>query len=230
MSESTNMECQEYQTNMERNDKEESDSNYDNTHKNEYYINDENNDFNKDNNTNEPYKDTIKVPPIDVYKMDQNEQDEKKQLEELLEQKRLLDEEREKQLEKEIKQHIEDVRNNLAIFLRWIKASLNEKNLYKSFSDNFTAEYRMELFENICEFFKDDTFITDEILFYWKYLVVFLLRTSKKYKSSLDDLVFNLDNQETNLRLVKEKYIFRCFIDDSPICYFKENGTDYYVS
>lgn len=160
----------------------------------------------------------------------------KKELVQLLEQKKQIEEnkirekEEEEKLKIELEKHIEDVRINLNIFLSWMKNSLLDENTYKSFKKDFNPEYCSKLFDNICEFFKDNSFVTDEILFYWKFMVICLLRTSKKYKSLLGNLTFDLEKRETNLRIVKEKYIFRCFIDENHICYFKENGTDYYVS
>ncbi len=163
--------------------------------------------------------------------------DEETELEWLIKQKNelLKEEERirldEEQLEQELKQHTEDAKNNLSIFLHWIKNNncLSEE-LYKNFCENFSEVYRSELFENICEFFRDETYVTDEILFYWKSIVVHLLKKSKKYRGSIGDLVFNPVEQHTNLKIVKEKYIFKCFIDCERICYFKENGIDYYIS
>ena len=133
-------------------------------------------------------------------------------------------------LQKKMEEHIENTANNFNIFLTWIKQNLGEKNLYKSFSDNFTSEYRVELYEGISEFFNDELMVTDDILFYWKFIVVTLMRSSRKYKSYIDDLIFDLETRNTNVVLVKEKHIFRCFVADEPICYFKENGNDYYVS
>lgn len=130
-------------------------------------------------------------------------------------------------------QHIQDVENNLAIFTTCMRAILKEPsklNLYDAFSQNFDMGYRSSLFENVCEFFKNEEFITDEILFYWKLLIVCLLKSSRRYKTRIDDLVLDMENQSTNLRLVREKYTIRCFINDEHICYFKDNGDAYYVS
>ncbi|XWV24856.1 mg583 protein [Tupanvirus deep ocean] len=175
-------------------------------------------------NTNEPTSES------------NNENNDAEELEKLLKQKQELDEikrqeeEEEKELKKKLEQHIEDVRTNLAMFSKWMKNKKLFDNLYKDFCNDFSPEYRSELFENVCEFFKDESFVTDDILFYWKHLVVHLLKTSKKYKYYLQDLVFDHETHDTNLRLVREKYIFKCFIGEEQLCYFKENGTDYYVS
>ena len=133
-------------------------------------------------------------------------------------------------LQKKLEEHVADANNNLNIFLTWITQNLNESDIYKLFSENFTSEYRVDLYENICEFFNDESMVSDDILFYWKFIVTILMKSSKKYKSYLGDLIFDLDTHNTNMVLVREKHIFRCFIADEPICYFKENGSDYYVS
>lgn len=136
----------------------------------------------------------------------------------------------EEMLEMEMKQHIEEVRNNLGIFSSWMNGCSERKNLYKDFCNDFSLDYRTKLFENICEFFKDENFITDDILFYWKYMTICILKINKKYNSRLKKLVFNFENKETNFKMVKEKYIFKCFINNKQLCFFKENGSDYYVS
>lgn len=182
---------------------------------------------------------------IDTYDVDinnKNSQQKKEELSEedelsaLLKQKQRIKDEETKELEAakklqlEYEQHIEDAHNNLKIFATWMQCSLSEKELYKAFRENFTEEYRTALFEDICEFFKDPSFVTDDVLFFWKFIVISLLRTSRKYKSYITDLVFDLDSRVTNFRMIKTKYIYRCFIGEEPICYFKENGNDYYIS
>lgn len=157
-----------------------------------------------------------------------NDCEEKSDLESLLKMKETI--ESEEILKKKYQEHISNVQHNLNIFLLWMKNNNNKKNLYKDFCDTFSTEYRIQLFENINEFFKDETFVTDEILFYWKYLTIFLLKINKKYQSHLQNLSLNFEDKETNLKMVKEKYIFKCFIDEEQICFLKDNGTDYYVS
>lgn len=168
----------------------------------------------------------------DTTDLDNLNESHEKEITELLNQKKQIDDlkkmkDEETRLEKI---YHEDVQNNLNIFLTWMRSSLEEKNLYKFYCDNFNVEYRIALFKNIVEFFRDETFVTDEILFYWKYMVIFLLSSSKKYKSYLSNLEMDVKTFVTNFRMVREKYVFRCFIDEDQICYFKENGTDYYVS
>lgn len=173
-----------------------------------------------------------------------DEKDHSEEFQQMLDQRRQLEiqqlQEREDAIDEELllkklEEHMNDARNNFNIYLTWIESygpnlSHSDGNFYKSFSDVFSTEYRENLYANICEFFNDETMVTDDVLFYWKYMVVVLLRSSRKYRSYIDHLVFDLKTKETNLVLVKEKHIFRCFVNDKPICYFKENGCDYYVS
>lgn len=133
-------------------------------------------------------------------------------------------------IDDEYQQHVEEVHNNINIFLTWADQVTNAPNLHELFIENFDVQYRIDLFENINEFFNDTTFISDRILFYWKLLVIDIIKHSKKYSNRYDDLTVDVVNLTSNLRLVREKHIFRCFLDNEPICYFKENGTDYYVS
>ena len=161
---------------------------------------------------------------------EENNEDEETQLADLLKKHKQLEEAAEEELQKQIEQHIEDCRNNLNIFSQWVDNKTNSESLYALFKKEFDDNYRSDLFCNICEFFNDPQFVTDDLLFSWKCMVVCLLKASKKYKGYLSDLVFVPKTKETNFRLVKEKYIFRCFIGEKHLCYFKENGNDYYVS
>ncbi|AYV85113.1 MAG: hypothetical protein Satyrvirus4_10 [Satyrvirus sp.] len=157
---------------------------------------------------------------------DVDELSELRELQDLLDKKKLIEE----NIEENKEQSTEDLNNNLNIFTTWMKKNYADKYLYKSFVDNFHAEYRSQLFENVYDFFKNESFVTDEILFYWKLIIICLIKNHKKFKLCLDDLVLDMDSKETNLRLVKDKHIFKCFIDKEQICFFKENSNDYYVS
>ncbi len=158
-------------------------------------------------------------------------------IESLLEKKRRIEQE-EKELQEEIDNHLQNVRNNLQIFIVWAKNTHSREDFYKKFVEEFDDNYRSQLFENVCEFFNDDTFVSDECVFYWKSIVVNLLTTNKKYSQKLVELKENsgkelktdLKLMTTNLRLVKQKYIFKCFVEDEPVCFFKENGVNYYLS
>jgi len=152
-------------------------------------------------------------------------------LEELLEQNKKINETALHDIQEEYKKYIEDVHNNLNIFATWVKNQLDLQKLYQIFANDFDEKYRSDLFENMYDFFLDDKFVTDNMIFYWKCLVINLLQNNKKYKSYISDLHIDFYNMETNFRLIKEKkkYIFKCFIEDEMICYFKENGNMYYV-
>lgn len=157
-----------------------------------------------------------------------NEED--KELLKLLEMKEKINMAQKEALEAEYDKHIEGCKNNLNIFVTWFKSNSYNNNLYNDFTKNFSTNYRIELFENINEFFMEENLITDDVIYYWKNLVIALLYNSKKYKSYLKNLEFDEKNKSVNLRLVPKKLIFECFIGDEHLCYFKENGFDYYVS
>ena len=125
---------------------------------------------------------------------------------------------------------MEDAKNNFSIFETWINNNLQNQNLYHDMCTQFDVRYRMDLFEDMSEHFLDDSMISSELVFYWKILIVSLLRINKKYRSYLNNLLVDTDNLKCNLALVKEKSIFRCFLNEEHLCYFKENGNDYYVS
>lgn len=173
----------------------------------------------------------------------QQDEEEEKILAELLEQKKKLNElkqqeEEEENFKREFEQHMEDVKNNINIFLTWSNEHYTEDDFYKNFSKNFSKDYRMALFENICNFFKDENIITDDVLWYWKILIINIIKSHKKYKYYIDnkneyfdeDFIFDINNRTTNLNIVKEKHILRCFVGENPLCYFKENGNEYYAS
>lgn len=196
-----------------------------------------NNQKNQDYHIGENIEQEINnVKEIDVqdYYIDEKKEDETAELEKILKKTQELCEQIKKgddeKFNIELKQHVEDVQNNLGIFSAWIKGRKSFDNLYKDFGRDFSCDYRSQLFENIYEFFNDSSFVTNEILFQWKHIVVSLIKSHKKYKYCLDNLFFDKDTQDTNFKLVKEKYIFKCFLGEEQICYFKENGNDYYVS
>lgn len=158
---------------------------------------------------------------------------EQRELEELARLNREIKEEEEaeeEELRRAYEQHLTNVKDNFSTFINWITDAKIDSNLYKNYSEYFDDQFRSDLFVNICEFFKDENYVTDDVLFYWKCLTISLMRNSRKYKSSLDELIFDLEEKSTNLRLVPQKCLFRCFIEDEPICYLKENGNSYYVS
>uniref|UniRef100_A0A6G6ABJ4 Uncharacterized protein n=1 Tax=Borely moumouvirus TaxID=2712067 RepID=A0A6G6ABJ4_9VIRU len=115
-------------------------------------------------------------------------------------------------------------------FITWMKENKDNENLYKTFSNIYSCEYKTQLYENIIKYFNDEQVITDEFLIYWKLLVIDLIKNNKRHKHNIKNITIDLDNHTSNLRLDKEKGVFKCFLDGNYICLFKENGNDYYVS
>ncbi|QGR54031.1 hypothetical protein [Moumouvirus maliensis] len=115
-------------------------------------------------------------------------------------------------------------------FITWMKENKDNENLYKTFSNIYSCEYRTQLYENIIKYFNDEQVITDEFLVYWKLLVIDLIKNNRRHKHYIKNITIDLDNHTSNLRLDKEKGVFKCFLDGNYICFFKENGNDYYVS
>lgn len=151
-------------------------------------------------------------------------------LAELLVKHKQIEEACQKEIESEAERYLEDATNNICIFKTWMEQNLTTPNTYKAFSENFDQEYRSSLFGNICEFFNDNELLSDDMLFYFKVLIVSILKSHKKFKSYLSDLTCDIKTKSTNLRLIKAKQTFKIFIGDEFLCYFKENGNDYYVS
>ena len=137
--------------------------------------------------------------------------------------------------------HFENIKNNINMFSKWIESLIINTdgennslkpyigNIYDIFSSNFENEFRMELFENIYEVLFDQNIISDTVIFYWKYIVISILNTDRKFKKEIGNLVFDLKNKYSNLNLLKTKHVFKCFIDEDELCYFKPNGYHYYV-
>ena len=156
-------------------------------------------------------------------------------LSELLEKHKSIEEAYQKEIADETAQHVQDADNNYGIFRTWMEQalldqSLSNQSLYKVFLETFDQEYRTNLFDNICEFFNDSELVSDKFLFHFKMLIISVMKNNKKIKSCLSSLTIDIENQTTNLRLIKAKQTFKIFIEDEFLCYFKENGNDYYVS
>ena len=127
-------------------------------------------------------------------------------------------------------EYFENIYHNFQIFSTWAKNNYQFDNMYQKFIDMFDIKYRMELFENMNTHFNDTDLITDELIFYWKCLIITFIKNYKKYSNQLLKLVINYREKTTNFRLVHHKYLFKCFIEENLICCFKENGSDYYCS
>jgi len=184
-----------------------------------------------DKNTEYYNPDTVEtqtVPPPDA--TSEPSVEDEKILSELLEKHKLIEEACQKEIADETAQHLADATNNFGIFKTWMEQNMSTQDLYKVFLVTFDQEYRSSLFDNICEFFSDSELVSDDFLFYFKMLIISILRNHKKFKSYLSSLTINTENQTTNLRLIKAKQTFKIFIEDEFLCYFKENGNDYYVS
>ena len=91
--------------------------------------------------------------------------------------------------------HKEDAINNLHIFRTWMAPNYKLNTLYKAFVDSFDVTYRCDLYEDICEFFNDDQMVTTNILFYWKVMIINLLKLHKKYARELATLQLDLANK-----------------------------------
>ena len=116
--------------------------------------------------------------------------------------------------------------------MKWVKDkdSIYCDNFYRVFESTFNSEYRSELYNTIYNYFNDNEIVSNELLIFWKLLVIDLIRNNKKYNSNISTIYVDLKNQSTNFVLVKEKAVFRCYVDEEPLCFFKENGNNYYVS
>ena len=150
----------------------------------------------------------------------------------------------EEELQQLLLQELETAKKNLSLFTDWIAATIqilagdlsspdikiNASSVYQMFEKDFNDEYRNKLFDTFCDHFSNEEIVTDDILFYWKFIVICLLQTNRKFRFRLEEIECNLHDRTTNLRMVKEKYMFRCFIAEDHLCYFKENGNCYYVS
>jgi hypothetical protein len=141
-----------------------------------------------------------------------------------------IEEENEKEETEQERLRMIDVQNTFDIFKVWMAMNLKTDNIYKLLSTQLDAHFRSNMFEYLVHFFSEEEIITDECLFYFKVIVADLIRTNKKFKHDSKDIVIDLDAKTCNLSLVKEKYMFKCLINDEQLCYFKENGNDFYVS
>jgi hypothetical protein len=156
--------------------------------------------------------------------------EDEKILAELLEQHKIIEDSYEKEMAAELEKRLEEANINFNIFSKWMSLNLKGTGLYKSFIAKFDTEYRMAFFSNVSDFFSDNKLVTDTLLFYFKVLIFDMLKTHKKFKSCVTEITIDHDTQKTNLRLIKAKQTFKIFINDELLCYFKENGNDYYLS
>ncbi len=139
----------------------------------------------------------------------------------------------------------EEICLNFNIFTTWMSQSIKSemKNLYEEFAKTFDAKYRTDLYEMIADNFCSDI-VSDKLKFYWSMLIINLLENSKTYKyrvnfstvvvnetdGELPVLTYDIEKLETNLKIKVVKHVFVCMLKNERLCYFKENGNDYYVS
>ncbi len=112
-------------------------------------------------------------------------------------------------------------------FTTWIIDHVQESNLYEKFVQDYDSAQRDELY-NL--FYRHFNCLSSEVLFYWKYFIGVFIKNSRKYNMHYQSIVYNFDSHIVNFYLTCNKGVFKCYIDQDHICYFKQNGTDYYVS
>lgn len=135
-----------------------------------------------------------------------------------------------KNMEKLNLNYLIDIENDFNIFTKWMSVNINKSNLHEEFMKKFSGEYRMTLFANFSKYFDQESVVKDDALFYWKYLIVDLMKNHKKHKSIVNNIKIDLENKTINLKLIKQKQIFECLLFDDHVCYLKENGNFYYLS
>ena len=128
----------------------------------------------------------------------------------------------------------DEVNNNINIFGTWMKQKYRSSNIYNKFVLMFDNKYRSDLFKNIYDHLENDTLITNDILFYWKLIIIDLIKCDKKYSYFMKYLQIDYQKKESNLYLSKNKYVFRCSLyfngNYELICQFKDNSNDYYIN
>jgi hypothetical protein len=120
-------------------------------------------------------------------------------------------------------------------FKTWIEPIVNEMGsdlypIYPNFVKNFPADFRSRLFDQIYTYFLDDTIITDEIVYYFKLLVISVIEYTAKYRELFQIIRFNQDSMTSNLKLIPKKGIFLCTVDNIHHANFKDNGNIYYIT
>ncbi|AKI80055.1 hypothetical protein [Niemeyer virus] len=132
--------------------------------------------------------------------------------------------------EKQQLERLENAKKDIETFKNWFKDKTDDSNVYNVFESTFGPEFRSQLYEYINEFFNNNDIVTDQLLAYWKILIRNIMRLNRKYQVIASKINVDENTHDSNLKLFKEKSMFRCFMDEEPICYFKENGNNYYVS
>ncbi len=134
---------------------------------------------------------------------------------------------------------MQEYKSDIDIFLVWSENNYMKQNYFNLFEKNFSTEYRINLYEIIHDHFDDEKLISDTLLWYFKLLIINALQQKKKYDYLFKDgdkneeeesLSIDYENNQTNMKIVVDKHAFKCFVDNSLVCYFKENGVNYYAS
>lgn len=123
-----------------------------------------------------------------------------------------------------------DAKSVINRFVDWMYNNYQDQYLYPKFVENFDQAFIIELFETYCRSFLNTEIVSDKALIYWKLMCIHLIAKNKKYTDRVKDIYIDVENATSNLKLVIDKQMFRCYIDNERLCYFKENGYEYYTS
>lgn len=125
---------------------------------------------------------------------------------------------------------IAEMKDNLTIFSVWISKLKSTTDIYNKFTKRFSSKYQVDLYESINYFFHKRNYVTDDMLYHLKLIVYDLIMINKNLADIARLIVFVPETKSTNLTLVNIKSMFKCFVGDEFICYFKENGEAFYVN
>lgn len=145
-----------------------------------------------------------------------------------LEKNRLQQKKEEDNAEEEAR--IADAINLFEVFNSWYEMNKKVENLIEKFNKDLTQDFRMNLYEFLYDYMEDEKIVTDVTIFNMKMIIYYLIKTHKKFSEDSKEITFDTDNKTTNLYLTRQKHIFKCYVGDSELCYFKENGNFYYVN
>lgn len=124
---------------------------------------------------------------------------------------------------------VDDAKSYFDAFVAWMSTA-DKVDLYKNFVKRFDENYRAQLYKYISKFFKMTTIVTDDIIYYWKLLIIDLVNSSKRYKHYADEITIDAVTKTTPLTILCTKEVFACYQNDVLIFYFKESNGDYYLS
>ena len=130
----------------------------------------------------------------------------------------------------------QEVNNAKENFLKLVNFSNSPDATYRSYEQTVESDVRNNIFDQLSKFYSDENVVTDDVLYAFKKLLLNMLQTSKKYKSSVEDLV--LTETESNMLVEHNKGVFRVYVRDNNnekvpprhVCYVKNNGDNYYLT